>query len=83
MRIIKTVLSALFLLSASISTAQAVTCVNGVYRAGCAGPNGAAVVNKNVPPPRGAVVVAPPRGGAVVVKPAPQCAWVNGRKVCR
>jgi len=83
MRIIKTVLSVLFLLSASISTAQAVTCVNGVYRAGCAGPNGAAVVNKNVPPPRGAVVVAPPRGGAVVVKPAPQCAWVNGRKVCR
>jgi hypothetical protein len=83
MRIIKTILSALFLLSASISTAQAVTCVNGVYRAGCAGPNGAAVVNKNVPPPRGAVVVAPPRGGAVVVKPAPQCAWVNGRKVCR
>lgn len=84
MRITKTILSALFLLSAGISTAQAVTCVNGVYRAGCAGPNGGAVVNKNVVPPRGgAVVVAPPRGGAVVVKPVPQCAWVNGRKVCR
>jgi hypothetical protein len=26
--------------------AQAVTCANGVYRAGCAGPNGAAVVRK-------------------------------------
>jgi hypothetical protein len=29
--------------------AQAVTCANGVYRAGCAGPNGAAVVHKNPP----------------------------------
>jgi hypothetical protein len=28
----------------SLSTVQAVTCANGVYRAGCAGPNGAAVV---------------------------------------
>ncbi len=26
--------------------AHAVTCVNGVYRAGCAGPHGAAVVHK-------------------------------------
>jgi hypothetical protein len=33
-------------------TAQAVTCANGVYRAGCAGPNGAAVVRKSPPPPR-------------------------------
>jgi hypothetical protein len=30
--------------------AQAVTCANGVYRAGCAGPNGAAVVHKHPPP---------------------------------
>jgi len=30
-------------------SAQAVTCANGVYRAGCAGPNGAVVVRK--PPP--------------------------------
>jgi hypothetical protein len=27
--------------------AHAVTCANGVYRAGCAGPNGAAVVRKS------------------------------------
>jgi hypothetical protein len=27
-------------------TPATVTCVNGVYRAGCAGPNGAAVVRK-------------------------------------
>jgi hypothetical protein len=33
-------------------TAHAVTCANGVYRAGCAGPNGAAVVHKRPPPPR-------------------------------
>jgi hypothetical protein len=33
--------------------AHAVTCANGVYRAGCAGPNGAAVVRKTpAPPPR-------------------------------
>jgi hypothetical protein len=35
----------------SPQTAQAVTCANGVYRAGCAGPNGAAVVKKTPPPP--------------------------------
>ena len=28
---------------------HAVTCANGVYRAGCAGPNGAAVVRKAPP----------------------------------
>jgi hypothetical protein len=29
------------------ASALAVECVNGIYRAGCAGPNGAASVNKN------------------------------------
>lgn len=87
----KSILTILLLL-ASISVAHAVTCAQGVYRAGCAGPNGAVTTNRAavappraavVTPPRGgAVVVAPPRGGAVVV-PAPNCAWVNGRKVCR
>ncbi len=33
-------------------TVHAVTCANGVYRAGCAGPNGAAVAHKRPPPPR-------------------------------
>jgi nitrous oxidase accessory protein NosD len=85
MKPILTILSALFLLLVSVSTAHAVTCAKGVYRAGCTGANGGAVVTNRpatVPPRGGAVVVAPPRGGAVVV-PAPQCAWVNGRKVCR
>jgi hypothetical protein len=31
------------------STAGAAVCANGVYRAGCAGPNGAVVVRKPVP----------------------------------
>ena len=31
--------------------AQAVTCANGVYRAGCVGPNGAAVARKYSAPP--------------------------------
>lgn len=32
-------------------SAHAAGCVNGVYRAGCAGPNGAAVVRKPYHPP--------------------------------
>ena len=78
MRITKTILSTLCLLLVSVSNTQAITCANGVYRAGCVGPNGAAVVHKPVPPR--AVVVAP---RPVVVVPAPRCAWVNGHKVCR
>ncbi len=71
--------------------ANALTCANGVYRAGCAGPNGAVVAPKGgaavVAPARGAVVVPPAR--AVVVPPAravvvpPPCTWINGRRVCR
>jgi hypothetical protein len=57
---------------------DAVTCANGVYRAGCAGPNGAAVVRKPPPPPayRGGVNCAsgPYRAG---------CAGPNGAAVVR
>jgi hypothetical protein len=74
------ILGTLFLLFISISEAQAIACAKGVYRAGCVTQNGAVVATRPAPK---AVVVAPPRGGAVVVKPAPNCAWVNGRKVCR
>jgi hypothetical protein len=54
--------------------AQAVVCANGVYRAGCVGPNGAAVVRK---PPRAQVTCVKgvyragcvgPNGGAAVVR---------------
>jgi hypothetical protein len=38
--------AALGVLAFMSSDAGAVTCAEGVYRAGCAGPNGAAVVNK-------------------------------------
>jgi hypothetical protein len=38
--------AALGVLAFMPSESRAVTCANGVYRAGCAGPNGAAVVNK-------------------------------------
>ena len=44
-------LSALVVL-ATPRAAYAVACANGVYRAGCVGPNGAAVVNKRPPPPK-------------------------------
>jgi hypothetical protein len=68
-----------FLLVAAVGTpqsAQAVTCANGVYRAGCAGPNGAAVVHKRPPPPRTVTCAngvyragcAGPNGAAVVKK---------------
>lgn len=79
-------LVACLLAAGALADANAVTCAKGVYRAGCAGPNGAAVVRKPVAAPA-AVVVAPrpvavaPR--PVVVAPAPRCSWVNGVKVCR
>ena len=58
--------------------ADAASCVNGVYRAGCAGPNGAAVVRKAPPPRPHSVSCAKgvyragcvgPNGAAVVRKP--------------
>jgi len=62
--------AALFVLMASIPEAGAVVCARGVYRAGCAGPNGAAVVHRPAP--------------VVVHRAAPVgCAWVNGVRVCR
>lgn len=57
--------------------AEAAACVNGVYRAGCAGPNGAAVVRKPPPPTHRTVTCANgvyragcvgPNGAAVVRK---------------
>jgi hypothetical protein len=63
---------------ATLALAQqghAATCANGVYRAGCVGPNGAAVVRKH---PKPAVTCANgvyragcvgPNGAAVVRKP--------------
>jgi hypothetical protein len=59
---------------------QAASCANGVYRAGCVGPNGAAVVRKPTPTNRAKTPVTcangvyragcvGPNGAAVVRKP--------------
>lgn len=68
---------ALALMALMPSNANALTCVNGVYRAGCAGPNGAAVVRKPPGATRSVTCVngvyragcAGPNGAAVVRKP--------------
>jgi hypothetical protein len=39
-----------------VSEANAVVCARGVYRAGCAGPNGAVVTRRPVVAPRCAIV---------------------------
>ena len=67
-----------------VTATDAATCANGIYRAGCAGPNGAAVVRKpttahpyHYSPPRTVTCAngvyragcAGPNGAAVVRKP--------------
>jgi hypothetical protein len=57
-----TALAVVGLLALTPAAAHAVTCANGVYRAGCAGPNGAVGVRKApVYHPPAAVYHAPPR----------------------
>jgi len=51
------ILVALGILALASPDAGAVTCVNGVYRAGCAGPNGAAVVVSMITVIDGAIIV--------------------------
>jgi hypothetical protein len=61
---------------ATPQAAHAMACANGVYRAGCVGPNGAAVVHKRPPPPKTVTCAngvyragcAGPNGAAVVKK---------------
>ena len=69
-------LLALGLFAAQIPEAKAVVCARGVYRAGCAGPHGAAVVHR----PYGAAAVHP---YARPVHAAPRCYWRAGVRVCR
>lgn len=59
--------------------ANAVVCAKGVVRAGCAGPNGAAVVRP------GGAAVAGPIGAAAVRAPVAACRYVivNGVRVRR
>jgi hypothetical protein len=82
MKPVLTILFTLILMLSNISVAHAVVCAKGVYRAGCAGPNGAVVTKKPVVVAPRPVVVAPRR--PVVVTPAPRhCSWINGVRVCR
>ena len=78
--------AALLLLAGVIPTAHAVKCAAGAVRAGCAGPNGAAVVgpngvHKTAPPPAGTTVNGA-RGNSVTKAVRPGCAFVNGTRVC-
>jgi hypothetical protein len=78
----KTVVSALLalgLLAGTVAEANAVVCARGVYRAGCAGPHGAAVAHRPVGYGGAAVV----RPGAAVVRPVPHCYYRAGVRVCR
>jgi hypothetical protein len=67
---------AALLVLATPQTGYAVACANGVYRAGCLGPNGAAVVHKRPPPPKTVTCAngvshagcVGPNGGAVIKK---------------
>ncbi|HEX3405840.1 MAG TPA: hypothetical protein VHS81_01280 [Caulobacteraceae bacterium] len=76
-------------LAAAAPPAHAAVCAAGVYRAGCAGPNGAVVAHRPVaarPPVRCAAgayhagCVGP--HGAVVTNRHPHCYWRGGVKVC-
>jgi hypothetical protein len=70
-------LTALFIVMEYAPAANAVVCARGVYRAGCAGAGGAAVVRR---PVAGAAVVRRPVGGAAVVRgPAGGAAVVRRR----
>jgi hypothetical protein len=70
----------LLLLAATAAPAEAVVCARGAYRAGCAGPRGAAVVHRPYgyygAHPYARPVVRPYGYGAY-------CRWVNGVRLCR
>ena len=69
MKIIASSLLVLGLLAVQVSEANAVVCARGVYRAGCAGPHGAAVAHRPVGYGGAAVVRRPyGYGGAAVVR---------------
>ena len=83
---------------AAASSALSATCAQGPYRAGCVGPNGAAIAHR----PTATTMVRPPVAsaqtvhcasgvyhagcagphGAVVTPKTPHCYWRNGVKVC-
>lgn len=84
-----TLLAAVAALAAMAAPAHAVTCAAGVHRAGCVGPNGAAVAHRPAaaaPPVRCAAGVyragcVGPNGG-VVTNQRPNCYMRGGVRVC-
>jgi len=82
-------LSAALVMMAAVTNGNAVTCAEGVRRAGCVGPEGAVAVRKPEPvvvAPKKEVVVVPQKEVVVVpekeVVGAP-CRMIEGRRVCR
>ena len=76
------------LLAAAIPTAHAIECAAGVVRAGCAGPNGAAVAGPNgvhttKSAPRPGTTATGVHGKTATKAVQPGCAFVNGQRVCR
>jgi hypothetical protein len=76
------------LLAFAIPTAHAVECAAGVVRAGCAGPNGAAVTGPNgvhttKKAPRAGTSATGAHGNTATKAVQPGCAFVNGQRVCR
>jgi beta-phosphoglucomutase-like phosphatase (HAD superfamily) len=69
MKSVVSALLALGLIAGTVAEANALVCARGVYRAGCAGYHGAAVVHRPY--------------AAAVVRPAPHCYWRAGVRVCR
>jgi hypothetical protein len=76
------------LLAGAIPTAHAVECAAGVVRAGCAGPNGAAVAGpngvhttKSAPKPGTTATGAHCNTATKAVQHG--CAFVNGQRLCR
>lgn len=60
----------------SVSDAQALTCVRGVYRAGCVSAYGAVGVSRN-----GAVAVGR-YGNVYAYHRGSSCVWRNGQRIC-
>ncbi len=60
----------------SVSNANALTCVRGVYRAGCVSAYGAVGVSRN-----GAVAVGP-YGNVYAYHRGSGCFWRNGQRIC-
>lgn len=77
MKLVMTLLGVMLLSLASISEAHAVVCARGVWRAGCAGPNGAVVVPRRPP------VVVVPAYGRRYPSYHRHCYWRGGVRVCR